>query len=265
MKLSTVVHAVDLNPLYTDFIPYVHKAWTSLFPGIRSIILLIARETPEKFKDLEKEGVIIRITPIPNMHTAQIAQNIRLLFPALCPNDGAVIISDIDLIPTCKWYYENALKPCNENQMVVFRPIPGAEQYAMCFHAAYPHVWKKMFNVQTFEDMIQILASWNNTQYQFRGYGWCSDQVRIYFACQKLRKENPNKLKIYSDQELGFNRICRDGIGNTLNETQKQMLLHHKFTDYHCKRPFHQFEKLNNEILQLIIYGLAQKPDDHNA
>ena len=254
MKLSTVLLAVNDNRDYYEFAPFVHRAWTSLFPGIRCIIIFIGKQTPECLQELEKTKSLIRFPPIPNMHTAQTAQLARLLFPALCPNDGAVIISDIDLIPMCRWYYENAIQACHESQLVVFRgnifaPHTG---YPLCFYAAHPSVWAKIFNIKSVADIETKLKQWKTPNYALKKSNWYNDQLILARKVHMLQKNHPESIEVFYDKHLGFRRLCRSEFDEITPEILEK-IKNQQYTDYHCKRPFKQYETLNNEILEKML------------
>ena len=103
MKLDCVITSVNLNHKYSQFIPLFIKSWSKLLPHIDIKIILINDCIPDKYKEF-KENIIL-FKPIEKMHTAFIAQYIRILYPAILNYKNGILISDMDMIPMNDFYY----------------------------------------------------------------------------------------------------------------------------------------------------------------
>ena len=101
MKLKYSVISSDSNPEYLDFWPYVAKAWKRI--GIEPILLYIDKNPPSE--DVMNHGRVIYLESINDWTISQQAQCIR--FWAAKILDAPFIISDMDMLPISKEYYDN--------------------------------------------------------------------------------------------------------------------------------------------------------------
>ncbi|MBA3954444.1 hypothetical protein H0X48_03950 [Candidatus Dependentiae bacterium] len=173
LKLDRVILATNNNPLYIEFWPYVAKAWTQLI-GIKPTLALIA---DEDVKIDESLGDVIRFKPLPGVPDGLYAQVIRLLLPAYFPNDGC-IISDIDQLPLQRSYFVNTIASVPDNQFIVYNNWcygKTTPRYPMCYVAAKGQVFKKLFDIQTVEDIPTIVERWASM-----GLGFDTDETILY-------------------------------------------------------------------------------------
>ena len=178
MKLSCALVACNENPHYLAFWPVVKRAWWEIV-GIPCIMVYIGNELPQS---LQGDPAVILFKPIPGWPTATQAQCIRLLYPALLSDDGAVIISDMDMIPLQKDFFVKTLENNTEDQFVSYRE-PIDNQIIMCYVAAIPSVWSKLFEINSLEDVYKRFEQWSqeNPADGFHGgQGWCSDQEILF-------------------------------------------------------------------------------------
>ena len=64
------------------------------------------------------------------------------------------MITDMDMLPMNPSYYCNGLDIFSKDDFIYYRYIDGNQIY-MCYNAAHPSVWKKVFNVDSVENIIQ--------------------------------------------------------------------------------------------------------------
>lgn len=183
MQIKYCVSAVNDNPKYTRFVPIFIKAWKKFYPNIRPLILYIG-DGDHLPSHLQQFSEFIKIfKPIPHISTALIAQTIRILWPALLPNDGAVVITDIDIIPMNNRYFVDPLFNISNNCFVNMRSkhIQPPNQIVICYSVAMPAIWSKIFNIHNEEDIYSFLIS-NNVSYDntHGGIGWYTDQQTLY-------------------------------------------------------------------------------------
>src|SRR3989338_1548516 len=93
MKLTRVILAVDNNDWYIGFWEAAAKSWKQII-GITPTLALIADDSVHIDESL---GEVIRFAPIEGLPSGYPAQVIRLLLPALYP-DEVCLVSDIDHI-----------------------------------------------------------------------------------------------------------------------------------------------------------------------
>ena len=141
MKLTNVLVSTNMNPLYYKFIPIFIKAWNKLFPNVKVTIVVVAKELVDEL--LPYKDNIVLFPPIENMNTAFIAQNIRLLYPALMDAEGGILITDMDILPMNRRYYTESISSFVASKFITYRPrsVVGKGEIAMCYNIATKDVW----------------------------------------------------------------------------------------------------------------------------
>lgn len=224
MIINKCLIASDLK--YSFLYQNIRKGWLKL--GIQPILILIATEIPKELKEFENE--IILFKPIPDIHTAFISQCIRILYPSLFPNDN-IIISDMDIYPVSKEYFVDSVKDIPEDKIITYREKCGwANQFPLCYILAKGSTWKEFFNVNSEEDIIQVLKEWYPKGYtgEKNCPGWFSDQEKLY---EKLNGNE--KLVILGDKKLNFKRLDkrqRTELAENFNYFKQNINI---FTDFH--------------------------------
>ena len=109
MKIDKVILSSNENKDYIDFWPLVSKAWERI--GIEPILIYTGKNMPQI------QGNVIKIY-VPFVSTTFVSQNVRLLAPALFPDENC-IISDIDSLPLSAEYFNNSVKEIEENKFVI--------------------------------------------------------------------------------------------------------------------------------------------------
>jgi len=115
IKLDRVILATNDNPEYIEFWPLVAKAWKEIV-GIQPTLALIGDESVQVDESL---GDVIRFAPIEGVSTGNYARTIRLLLPILF-EDEVCLISDIDMLPLSKEYYQGSIADVPEDNFVVY-------------------------------------------------------------------------------------------------------------------------------------------------
>jgi hypothetical protein len=140
MKIKYAVVSANNNSEYLDFWPYVAKAWKDLI-GLEPILLYIDKEEPSA--ELSKHGKVFYLESIPEWSIVQQAQSIRFWAARLL--DAPFIISDMDMLPISKKYYENGVSGIEDNGIVSYssdvinyRWYKTNPQYPMCYLAGDP-------------------------------------------------------------------------------------------------------------------------------
>lgn len=181
MKLSCALVACNDNPKYLDFWPLVRQAWWDIV-GIPAVMIYIGESKPEAYKD---DPSVICFPPIEGWSTITQAQVIRLLYPALLQCDGAVILSDMDMIPLQREFFVEGVAKFTSNQFISLRGMDEQEkQIYICYCAATPKTWSDLFQVKTIEDIRSRMAEWQQQMslqvYKHGEPGWCFDQLKLY-------------------------------------------------------------------------------------
>ena len=90
MKINICLMSCNDNIKYYSFYPFVKKIWEKTL-NIKCILIFVGFDLPKLLKPYKDDIIIFK--PIENMNTAYIAQNIRLLYPALIKSDNGIIIA----------------------------------------------------------------------------------------------------------------------------------------------------------------------------
>lgn len=253
MKLGAVVSAVNENPHYMSFVPQFLRAWTTLFPTVEIIVVVIADEMPVAFKPYEK---YLRLFPVSStgVSTVLAAQCIRLLWPRVVSTTDAVLITDIDMLPLQRDYYTAPIRDISDDTVVVYRHGLPDELY-MCYVAATPTVWRGMFGDEPHLDIIKRWYDDANV--------WNKDQTELTKAFNAWG--GPKKL--YTDREIGFRRICRSFLELPPERAEYQLLKNPElmrfyiqsghFTDYHALANG-GYSDLNEFVVDSLV-GLLDK------
>jgi hypothetical protein len=251
MILDLALTASDLNTDYLDFLPLVIKTWKNIV-GINVKIILISKYIPENL--ITYKDNILLFEPIENIPTSFQAQCIRMLYPCILHNN--IIISDMDLIPTNKSYYIDNIKNLDEDCFVIYRDVlEDIKQYPICFCAANSKIWKEIFNIKNEEDIRTTLKIWYSeipeNDYKISNpysIGWALDQLQLYYSVNKWNK----KIIKLQDENTGFRRLDRSEVNIIISNFDKikDNINNCIYSDFHLPKPYSQYYKLLNNILE---------------
>lgn len=179
MKLSTVLCAVNNNPSYYLFIPKQIIFWRKF--NINFIAVFVGETIPEELT-IYTNNIILWNKNL-DLNTAYIGQNIRIFYPALLnlPDDELVMITDMDMLPMSNTYYTSGLENYSIDDFIYYRNIDGNQIY-ICYNAAHPKTWSKVFNIKSENDIEKIL--YDNYNKRYNGIPgspeWYIDQEILY-------------------------------------------------------------------------------------
>jgi hypothetical protein len=203
MRLGAVVTAVNDNPVYWRFIPLFIKQWKRLFPDVEIHIIFVGKSLPAV---LETWSSYIHLyEPPAGLSTAYVAQIIRLAWPALIKTQELVMITDMDMIPMNRDYYEKAARWIMPNEIASLRPPVNDKEYAMCYIAGRPESWSRVFGIKNQDDVAEFLLQHYNNDYDGKhgGQAWTTDQEVLYRAL----KVTDVPLRIFQDTDIGYMRL----------------------------------------------------------
>ncbi len=263
MKLGAVLVSSDANPLYIDFFPLVHEVWARLV-GLRCVLALVADDVPPALAGLRED--IIRFPPIAGVSDGLQAQCIRLLAPQLIGGPGAVLVSDIDMLPMNRHYYLDSVAQVPDTSFVVYRSNALAlhpDQIAMCYNAAAPATWARLtgHRVGTTAEAQDAVKQWVAGV----GYdgtpehpGWATDQVLLRRFVDSAGDLEVVKL---TDRQTGFRRLDRSDMQGRPNALQMTLARRHEYSDYHMLRPMAVHGGTNHEIAETVLQGHPRPTD----
>lgn len=236
-QIDRVILSTNDNPLYIEFWPVVARVWQSM--GIRPTLALIGGSDCKVDDSL---GDVIRFDPIPGVSEALQTQTIRLFLPALFPEE-VCLISDIDMIPISKEYFEKGAEGCPDSAFLVYRDKIDdywSTKYPMCYVAAKGKVFSAVFSVFSKQEIAQRVAHWAGF-----GYGWNTDELL---------------LKQYVDEwEESGGMVVRlgHGVGNRLDRGSWTFELDSidifNYIDCHCPRPYSDYKEAIDPIADAVL------------
>jgi hypothetical protein len=234
MKLSCALVACNENPNYLEFWPYVKRAWWEIV-GIPCVMVYVGTELPAHLKD---DPSVLHFPPIAEWPTATQAQVIRLLYPALLKCDGAVVLSDMDIIPLQRDFFVEGFGQFKDDQVVSLRGIDENEQQIyMCYVGATPKTWAELFQIGSMDDIVNCmrqLASQVKSDGEHGGYGWCTDQRLLYTVVKNWQTTQPNRVGLIP-WTAEFPRLDRDAPEKWLHlhDELKTELQSKQYVDFH--------------------------------
>jgi hypothetical protein len=246
MKLDLCLIASDLNETYYGLFPFVKDAWNNII-GIPVKLILIADFIPTSLQNYSDD--IILFKPIQNIHTAFIAQNIRLLFPSLI-KDKNIIISDMDIIPLKKTYFIDSIINIHDNFIIYRDAYIKQNMYAMCYCAGHTNDWYKLFNINNEHDIINTLKEWYNNSFngQKNCDGWFTDQLKLF---KHINNTNIN-FTVLKDCDIGYKRLDKRDKDYIVKNTAEiyTNIKNGLYSDFHVIRPYYKYISLIKQIIK---------------
>ena len=248
LELKRVILATNNNPLYIEFWPIVAPLWQAM--GLRPTLALIAGEECPIDASI---GDVIYFPPLPDVPESLHAQVVRLFLPILFPDEGC-LISDIDMIPISRSYFQEWASDCPDNAFLVYRnKAPGYEgggRYPMCYLAAKGSVFGSIFGITRYEQIAELIRSWNRA-----GQGWNTDELMVYAYAKRW-------------EAMGGNVVCLNhGVSQRLDRSDWNIDFNtldiSKYIDCHAPRPYSAYRESINRVIK-AINGASQALEQRN-
>ncbi len=255
MKIDIVLTACNLNTYYLNLYPYVYKVWKEKF-GLDLYVILISDHLPENLTDYKDH--IILFKPIHEINTCYTAQVIRILYPCLFENLN-VLITDIDIIPISTKYFIDSIKDYPDEKFISYtdRYIKN-NMLAICYNVANSSTWKKIFGINSIDDVINVLVKNYDKNYDGKKNcnGWYTDQKLLFDYITNYKKTNLSDIVLLTDEQTTYKRLDGKSAAK-LNEikTNKQKILDTVITysDFHIIRNYHVNISLLEDIIKKIL------------
>ena len=256
LKLTHALLAVDLNPGYAGLWPVAKRAWAEI-AGVEPVLVLVAAAdaVPE---ELGSDPAVHVFEPLPDISTALQAQCIRLLYPALLDTAGAVITSDVDMVPMNARYFHQPLRRIARTHFVCYRDVLlDLEEMPICYNAALPQTWASAFEIDDLDDVRAALRSWGHgVEYagQRGGAGWTTDQHQLYRILLE-RGRRHRDVWILDDAYTGFRRLERAYVEKwkLVSEEASRSIARYSFSDFHLLSADSEYAALNDLIVDEAI------------
>lgn len=253
MKIDLVLTACDMNDHYLRLLPHVFKTWKAKF-GLDCNVVLIGTEIPDFLKEYGEN--IILFDPIPGIHTAFIAQVIRILYPCIYDNKN-ILITDADIIPISKAYFIDSVEKLNNDAFICYRDAYLKQKMlAICYSIANASTWKDVFGINSLDDIRTTIKNWYNPKYTGAKNcdGWFTDQQKLFEHIMNW-KNKTDRLVILRDPDIKFKRLDkrqRVYIINNLDKV-KTDILNGVYSDFHVIRPFNSYKSIIDSLVDIII------------
>jgi hypothetical protein len=247
LEIKRVIVSSNNDPIYIEFWPLVADLWHRM--GYIPTLALIAEDDVTVDTSI---GEVIRFRPIPGVRQSLQAQTIRLLLPVLFPDDGC-LISDIDMLPISKEYFEKGAALSPNDAFLIYRDgaYPRSEKkYPMCYFAAKGRIFQKVFGVETYEEIEPRIIEWAT-----EGHGWNTDEIVLYREVCNWEKNSKGSV-----HRLGHGvgpRIDRIYSWNLENIDRR---IASGVIDCHCPRPYSD-NKQSIDLIYHAILGLRDLGD----
>ncbi|SRR5581483_1921142 len=245
VELQRVILATNNNPNYIQFWPIVAPLWQAM--GFHPTLALIADENCPIDTSL---GDVIRFHPLPDVAESTQAQAIRLLLPALFPEDTC-LISDIDMLPVSPSYFREGIAQCHEDAFVVYRDCAhgcGYPHYPMCYNAAKGKVFASIFEVSTPQNIRDKISQWGSY-----GLGWNTDELLMYLFLDQWERKGGHIVRLGHGVERRIDRLYWPTDLETLDISQ--------YIDCHCPRPYENNAESINKIAAAILLHIIKEKD----
>ncbi len=263
-RLSHALLASDLNPRYVESWPLTARAWEEVV-GIEPVLVLIAREADVP-DELRADPRVRIFEPLPDLHSAFQAQCIRLLYPALLDAAGAVLISDVELVPIRPDFFRQTVAALDERFFIAYRGevLYDRGEIAIPYNAARPGTWGEIFGIASLDDVRRRLAEWGaGIAYDGArgGAGWYTDQFALFGALTSW-PEASTRLWMLDDTYTRYRRLERSDLMHAaaLTDELRRDIRAGRFTDFDACVPHSEYAALNDAILDFAVEVHGVRP-----
>jgi hypothetical protein len=317
MKIKHVLTACNENAFYSEFIPNFCRVWEGLFQGAVQVHVVLVWKATVPLPDylLPYRDRLILFEPIESLSTALQAQCLRLFVPAILPflesdkkpaaaaaaaaaaveeGEGgarvaggheadAVLISDVDMVPANRDYYEKSVAAVPADKWVNYRHsvLLAAREFAMCYHAAPPQLWAQVFGVTEALSRSTTISServsriWSQIrQLMLQAFGgvrytgvpgdagWNSDQRFLFDKLSAFVAQQPGVYVGLEDPQCGYLRLDRleweskaahIARFRQLPRDLRDAILAGRYSDFHMLRPQSQYATVNGLMIDCVL------------
>jgi hypothetical protein len=237
IKITRAIISWDNHPDFAHFWPIVSKAWKELI-GVKPTLIFIG---PKTVHLNTQYGEIVYFEPIKNLPTSFQAMAIRPLAAALFPND-VCIISDLDMIPINKEYFQKTVEKYSDDNFIVFYPNfykSEPDRYMMCYNVAKGSTFAEVFKIKNETDIRRILNMWYKIFFPIYNYKTDEKMLHRYLYNWKPKEKNLRLLN------LKFKRLNREKWEYIPEKISK-------YADAHILRPYEKYKKELDELVSLL-------------
>lgn len=180
---TTCLYTCNANMNYLRYIPLIVK--NCLQMKFHPTILLINVDASYLVDFDEYNQYFIHLS-FPNINDVYVSQIIRLFYPALLKDFKVVMINDIDLFMIPNKYFHDCIEHANRSNNFVAGRLK--DSYYMGFNFAKPVIWKKMFQMNSYNDVKCIIYKIYEQYRKGNQISWGIDQAMLSKYIKKFQK-----------------------------------------------------------------------------
>lgn len=240
MSLDYVLIGSDSNPYYLDFWPLVSKVWSRVFK-IKPVLGLVCEEDSDLYED--DFGFIKKFKKVEGVDVGLQSQIVRFYLSNFL--NGNCLISDIDMLPLSKEYFEGTCSRLNSENMVIHSAdnpeCLRKNMYPMCYVAGSSETFKNVFDLNlTWEEFCNLLHNRNET--------WFTDQKYLF---EKVNQYNETKKNVIF-LKRGWNGPANRRIDRVNWIYNPERVSSGFYIDSHLLRPYEQYKNEINNLANLL-------------
>ena len=208
------IFSTNNHELYLPFVEPVSRAWENL--GFEPLCV----NTSEK-----------PFLPEEEITSGNQAQMVRVLLPALQP-ERTFIVTDIDMLPLSREYFQKAAILPKENQIVNVSAdaYQGHQRLPICYFIGKGSTFSAITGVKTLEDISRVMRKWWS-----QGKGWETDE--LCFTAEIVERMESGDIEF-----AGYSRGWTQGrahyrIDRDVWVYDRDALNQGKYIDSHMLRP----------------------------
>jgi hypothetical protein len=227
----------DMNPFYLDFWPVVSKVWKEKF-NITPVLGLVCNENSDLIET--EHGFIKKFKAVEGIDVGLQSQIVRLYIPKFI--EGKCLISDIDMIPLSKKYFDENSRYVTDDNLVIYSSnhpqTVKNKMFPMCYVAAHSKVYKQIFDINSdWKTFCELLF--------MRGESWYTDQKYLFEKAIDFEDKTGKLVLLERDWKSEIsNRVDRANWGYF-----HELVKNGYYIDCHSLRPY---DKYKTEIDNLI-------------
>jgi len=240
MSLKYVLIGSDTNPLYFDFWPIISKVWKEIFDVV-PVLGLICDEDSEVYED--EFGLIKKFKKVEGIDIGLQSQIVRFYLAKSL--DGNCLVSDIDMLPLSKNYFDGTCSRLTENNVIVHSSDNPEclrnEMYPMCYFAAHSKTFEQIFDLNlSWVDFCHLLEQ--------RKESWYTDQKYLF---EKINDYNSKKNNVIF-LKRGWSGPAHRRIDRIYWKYNPNSVKNDFYIDSHLLRPYVQHKNEINNLINLL-------------
>lgn len=240
MSLDYVLIGSDTNPYYLDFWPTISKVWSQVFK-VKPVLGLICDEDSEIYED--QYGLVKKFKRTEGVDLGLQSQIVRFYLANYV--NGNCLISDIDMLPLSKEYFEGTCSRLDTKNIVIHSSdnpeCLRKNMYPMCYVAASSEVFKSVFDLHlSWDEFSNLLNNRNET--------WFTDQKYLFEKVNQYNEINQNVIFL----KRGWNGPANRRIDRVNWIYNPERVNSGFYIDSHLLRPFTQYQNEINNLVNLL-------------